>query len=105
MPAYTISWNIPPPTPGQGYQIPKGKYQKAGLKVVTKRAESVSDALSHHSFSPAEASGLGLAEGTAPGAHWSQPRSEGSGPGPVSWPLAWCQDLAPPLSVGAALPR
>lgn len=63
---------------------PKETYQNAGLNLVTKRAKSVSDTLSYHSFSPAEASGRAGAEGTAPEARWSPPRSEGSGPSLVS---------------------
>lgn len=71
---------------------------------MTKRAERASDALSHHSFSPAGAQGLVLAEGTAPGVRWSRPRSEGSEPGPPFRILPWCQNLAPHLYLGAALP-
>ncbi|TNN48833.1 hypothetical protein EYF80_040957 [Liparis tanakae] len=51
-----------------------------------------------------EARGWVQAEGTAPEAPWSPPRSEGSGPRRAPRRLPCYRDLAPPLSVGVALP-
>lgn len=68
------------------------------------KEQNAHNAVPHHSFSPAEASGQVRAEETAPEAHWSLPRSEGSGPSLTSRRLPCCQHSAPPLSVGVALP-
>lgn len=60
--------------------------------------------LSHHSCVPVKAAGWELAGGTALEAHWSLTRFEGLVPSLAPQRLPSCQDLAPALSLGLALP-
>lgn len=86
--------------------IPKviNKTKPDGDSKVNTTKKGVHVALPHHSYAPAGAAGWAQVEGTALGAHWSLPRSEGLGLSLAPRPLPCCQDSAPPLSVGVTLP-